>query len=418
MARETGGASLRELALHILDLVENSLRAGAGTVEVLVDVQPGADRLRIAVEDDGPGLPVPAETAVDPFYTTKEGKGTGLGLSLFKFRVEQAAGEFHVRRSGLGGCAVLAAMPLSHVDRSPLGDLAGTLASVVCTSPGLEVRARLRVGCRETVVSSTQIARSLPAGRRGEIVVARIFKERIREGLGALPDGDQEKGRGNGMDEQHQERRRGATAGATPACACGDQATDAELSRRLDEVLAEYKGRPGALIPVLQIAQGIYGWLPEPVLKRIALAMDKSYSEVAGVVSFYAFFSTQPRGKHVVRVCLGTACYVRGGKQVLEAMRKELGVDVGETSKDGMFSLEIARCFGACGLAPAMCIDEEVYKRVRPAKIREILAAYYAPVAKAKTRPAAGKAAARKASAKKPARTAAASKKKGVKVHA
>jgi NADH:ubiquinone oxidoreductase subunit E len=179
-----------------------------------------------------------------------------------------------------------------------------------------------------------------------------------------------------------------------------------------------YRGKPGALIPVLQIAQGIFGYLPETVLKRVALATGKSYSEVAGVVSFYAFFSTQPRGKHVVRVCLGTACYVRGGKQVLETMRKELGVEVGETSKDGMFSLEIARCFGACGLAPAMCIDEEVYKRVRPGKIREILATYYEPAAK--------KTAAKKPAAKKPVRAAspAAAKsagyvgaRKGVKIH-
>ena len=205
------------------------------------------------------------------------------------------------------------------------------------------------------------------------------------------------------------------------ACACGGQATDAELTARLDEVLAEYKGRPGALIPVLQIAQGIFGYLPEPALKRIALAMGKSYSEVAGVVSFYAFFSTHPRGQHVVRVCLGTACYVRGGKLVLEAMRKELGIEVGETSKDGMFSLEIARCFGACGLAPAMCIDEEVYKRVRPAKIREILATYYEkpaakPAKKAatarKTAPATG---AKRAAHPTPAARAAA--KRGVKVH-
>jgi NADH:ubiquinone oxidoreductase subunit E len=161
--------------------------------------------------------------------------------------------------------------------------------------------------------------------------------------------------------------------------ACCGQATDAELRERLDEVLTEYRGKPGALIPVLQMAQGIYGYLPEPVLKTIALSLGKSYSEVAGVVGFYAFFSTQPRGKHVIRVCLGTACYVRGGKQVLEAMRKELGVEVGETTKDGMFSLEVARCFGACGLAPAVSIDEEVYKRVRPAKIREILARYTQP---------------------------------------
>ncbi len=206
---------------------------------------------------------------------------------------------------------------------------------------------------------------------------------------------------------------RGATA--TTACACGGQATDAELMARLDEVLTEYKGRPGALIPVLQIAQGIFGYLPEAVLKRVALAMGKSYSEVAGVVSFYAFFSTHPRGKHVVRVCLGTACYVRGGKLVLEAMRKELGIEVGETSPDGMFSLEIARCFGACGLAPAMCIDEEVYKRVRPAKIREILAAYYEPAAKPAARKTVRKPVKKVARPKPGTRPAA--KKRGVKVH-
>lgn len=192
--------------------------------------------------------------------------------------------------------------------------------------------------------------------------------------------------------------------GVTSASACCGQATDAELSSRLDEVLTEYRGRPGALIPVLQIAQGIYGFLPEDVLKKIALAMGKSYSEVAGVVGFYAFFSTHPRGKHVIRVCLGTACYVRGGKQVLESMRKELGIEVGETTKDGTFSLEVARCFGACGLAPAVCIDEEVYKRVRPAKIREILARYREPAVAAKK------------TATKPA-TRRASSKKGVKVH-
>jgi NADH:ubiquinone oxidoreductase subunit E len=214
------------------------------------------------------------------------------------------------------------------------------------------------------------------------------------------------------------EEKSAATAPGAIACACGEKATDAELFRRLDEVLADYKGKPGALIPVLQIAQGIFGYLPETVLKRVALAMGKSYSEVAGVVSFYAFFSTHPRGKHVVRVCLGTACYVRGGKQVLETMRKELNVEVGETSSDGMFSLEVARCFGACGLAPAMCIDEEVYKRVRPGKIREILATYYAPVAKktAAKKPAkkpAAKPAARRAKAGAPKAGA----RKGVKIH-
>jgi len=205
-----------------------------------------------------------------------------------------------------------------------------------------------------------------------------------------------------------------------PACACGGTATEGQLMERLDEVLTEYQGRPGALIPVLQIAQGIFGYLPETVLKRVALRMGKSYSEVAGVVSFYAFFSTQPRGRHVIRVCLGTACYVRGGKQVLETMRKELGIEVGQTSADGLFSLEVARCFGACGLAPAMCIDEEVYKRVRPARIREILATYRgiaAPAAAAAGAPTAlSRKPARRPATKKPAAKKAAAK-KGVKVH-
>jgi NADH:ubiquinone oxidoreductase subunit E len=145
---------------------------------------------------------------------------------------------------------------------------------------------------------------------------------------------------------------------------------------RLDEVLTEYQGKPGALIPVLQIAQGIYGYLPQNVMKRVALRLGKSYSEVAGVVGFYSFFSTVPRGKHLVRVCLGTACYVRGGKQVLEGCRQELGIDVGGTTGDGLFTLEVARCFGACGLAPTIMIDEDVHQRVKPPRLRELFAAY------------------------------------------
>ncbi len=161
-----------------------------------------------------------------------------------------------------------------------------------------------------------------------------------------------------------------------PACACGQTATESQLMDRLDEVLTEYQGRPGALIPVLQIAQGIFGYLPQDVLKRVALRLGKSYSEVAGVVGFYSFFSTVPRGKHLVRVCLGTACYVRGGKQVLEACRQELGIDVGGTTPDGLFTLEVARCFGACGLAPTMMIDEDVHQRVKAPKLRELFAGY------------------------------------------
>ena len=159
-------------------------------------------------------------------------------------------------------------------------------------------------------------------------------------------------------------------------CAGCEEASEEELLARLDEVIKIYKEKPGALIPVLQLAQSIFGYLPEVALKHIAKGMSKPYSEVAGVVGFYSFFSTVPRGRNLVRVCLGTACYVRGGMRVLEALKKQLGIDVGETTEDQEFSLEVARCFGACGLAPVITINDIVHHRVKPARIGEVLAQY------------------------------------------
>jgi NADH:ubiquinone oxidoreductase subunit E len=160
-----------------------------------------------------------------------------------------------------------------------------------------------------------------------------------------------------------------------PAC---QEATEEDLLAQLDDVLKVYVDVPGALIPVLQIAQAIFGYLPEVALRKIALALKKSYSEVAGVVGFYSFFTTVPRGRHLVRVCLGTACYVRGGKEVLAALKHALRVEVGETTADQFFSLDVGRCFGACGLAPVIMIDDDVHQRVRPARLAKILEQYRA----------------------------------------
>jgi len=177
---------LREIALHVLDLIENAVRAGASVVSVSLEEDHAGDRLSIAVEDNGPGLPVSAEKATDPFFTTKEGKKTGLGLSLLKFRAEQSGGEFRIEKASLGGVAVRASMPLTSVDRSPLGDLAATLASVACTTPEIELRARLAVGGQVREVSTADIRRSLPNGSRGPIPVARRMREIITEGMAAL----------------------------------------------------------------------------------------------------------------------------------------------------------------------------------------------------------------------------------------
>jgi NADH:ubiquinone oxidoreductase subunit E len=159
-------------------------------------------------------------------------------------------------------------------------------------------------------------------------------------------------------------------------CCCEQEMSEQDLLDKLDPILDEYALKPGGLIPVLQIAQNMMGYLPKSALKKISLKFNKPYSEVAGVVSFYSFFSTVPRGKYIIRVCLGTACYVRGGKDVLDSLKKELGIDVGGTTENRMFSLEIGRCFGACGLAPVIMVNDEVIQRAKPSKMSELIASY------------------------------------------
>ena len=142
---------------------------------------------------------------------------------------------------------------------------------------------------------------------------------------------------------------------------------------KIDHVIAKYKGRHGALIPVLKETQDICGYLPQKVQHRIAEGLRLSPSQVYGVVSFYAFFTTVPRGKYIIRVCLGTACYVRGSKQILEQLQRELHVEVGGITRDRKFSLEAVRCIGACGLAPVMVVGHETYGMVDPRKAIKIV---------------------------------------------
>jgi NADH:ubiquinone oxidoreductase subunit E len=153
-----------------------------------------------------------------------------------------------------------------------------------------------------------------------------------------------------------------------------------EISReeweRVDQVIDKYRERHGVLIPVLKEVQDICGYLPKKVQQRIALGLQLPSSQVYGVVSFYAFFTTVPRGKHVIRVCLGTACYVRGSKQILENLQRELHVEVGGITQDRRFSLEAVRCLGACGLAPAMVIGNDTYGMLSPGKAIEIVNSY------------------------------------------
>ncbi len=149
-----------------------------------------------------------------------------------------------------------------------------------------------------------------------------------------------------------------------------------EQVAKLDGIIAKHRGKPGSLIPVLEEAQMALEYIPITVQKRIAAGLNLPLAQVYGVVTFYSFFTMTPRGKHTVRVCLGTACYVRGGKTIAESLEKEFNVKEGETTPDRMYTYETVRCLGACGLGPVIVIDENVHGKVKPAKLKEIVGQY------------------------------------------
>ncbi|MBD3221914.1 hypothetical protein GF314_11795 [bacterium] len=173
---------------------------------------------------------------------------------------------------------------------------------------------------------------------------------------------------------------------AAQGCHC-EELSEEQKFERLDEILAIYREQPGSLINCLYVAQTIFGHLPDPVLAHVARRLGVPTARVTGVASFYSFFSRQPRGRHTIKVCLGTACYVRGGREIMEVLVRDLGIKAGETTEDGQYTLEVVRCVGACALAPVVLGDDETFRRVRPTKVSEILARF-APSATPSAAPA------------------------------
>ena len=145
---------------------------------------------------------------------------------------------------------------------------------------------------------------------------------------------------------------------------------------KLDEIINRYRNENGPLIPILQEAQGVYGYLPAHVLKYISKAMRIPLAKIYGVVTFYSQFRLTPVGRNLINVCLGTACHVRGGAKILETMEKTLNIKDGATTEDGRYTLEIVACIGACGLAPVISINNEVHGRLSPESLAGILAKY------------------------------------------
>jgi NADH-quinone oxidoreductase subunit E len=366
---------MHDLSLYLLELLENATRAGSDTIRTTLTVERRRDTLELAVEDDGRGLDVTVEQVLDPFYTTKSGKRTGLGLSLFKAEAEAAGGGLTIDTSpSLGGVRVTVGMRLSSVDRPPTGDLVTTLRVMAVTNPQIDFRVSVQDRDAQVDVRDAPFAEAAASLKE---LALRLDGPPEGTAPEYTADATQDRLDTEDADTKRKECGMANDPNDRPGtCCCGEEPSEEELLARLDEVIATYKDKQGGLIPALQIAQGIFGYLPEVALKRIAMGLDKPYSEVAGVVGFYSFFSTVPRGRNVIRVCLGTACYVRGGMPVLDALKKELGIEVGETTEDREFSLEVARCFGACGLAPVITVNDEVHHRVKPKRVRAIIAQY------------------------------------------
>jgi NADH:ubiquinone oxidoreductase subunit E len=149
-----------------------------------------------------------------------------------------------------------------------------------------------------------------------------------------------------------------------------------EQIKQLDELIETYGKKDGGLIPLLEKAQDLLGYLPESVQQRIADKTDISPNRIYGVITFYSFFTMEPRAKHRIQLCMGTACYVKGAEEIMKKLEKNYNVKMGESTKDGRFTFEKARCLGACGLAPVMVIDDKVYGKVNIDEIDDILSQY------------------------------------------
>ena len=158
-------------------------------------------------------------------------------------------------------------------------------------------------------------------------------------------------------------------------CSCGCGGVD-EREKKVKKLIKELKYDKSQLMHILNETQNIYGYIPMRAQKIISEELNVPMAEIYGVITFYSRFSLEPKGKYNIAVCLGTACYVKGSQAILDKIKEILGIDVGQVTADGKFSLEATRCIGACGLAPVMTINEEVYGKLDPSMIKDILAKY------------------------------------------
>ena len=177
---------MQDLSLHILDMIENSLRAGATAISITIEERSEENSLAIMIEDNGCGIDVPFEKATDPFYTTKKNKRIGMGLPMFRHTAETSGGRLMIEKSSLGGTMIKAVMRLRHINRRPMGDLAATLAGIVCTHPDVDMHMLLIVNGKEYTVDIAEIRKNMPSHNVSPITLSREVHKILEEGIEVL----------------------------------------------------------------------------------------------------------------------------------------------------------------------------------------------------------------------------------------
>lgn len=167
-----------------------------------------------------------------------------------------------------------------------------------------------------------------------------------------------------------------ASGGVTTRSDEGIIISGGKILQDIQEIIRKNEDKAGGIIRVLQQVQEMFGYLPAPIVRLLSQELKVPLSELYGIISFYGFFSMVPKGKYVIQVCMGTSCYVKGGKKILDALKKEWSLEPGGITEDRRFSLETVRCLGCCGLSPVISIDGNVHRKVKPNKLDEIMNFY------------------------------------------
>ena len=341
-----------DLSMHILDIAQNSVEAGATRIDIRVDEDPDADALRLVVTDNGRGMDAEtAERATDPFFTTRRTRVVGLGLPLLRQAAEAAAAALRVASEPGEGTRVEAALPSSATwIRAPLGDVETTVLVLMASHPDVDLDWTHRRGPRRYSLATADLRAALDGASLASPAGLALVRSAVRHGEASLaqPGGRLFSNGGSAMTEV----------------------------TKVDEIVDRHGRNRENLIAILLECQEVFLHLPREVIEAVSVRVKAPVAQVLSIATFYRGFSLKPVGRHRIHVCMGTACHVQGAPRLLDAVSRELGIQRGETTPDMEFSLDTVNCLGCCGLAPVVTVGTDVHGKLKQTGIPRMLRKY------------------------------------------